>query len=180
MKIDRLETHDRLEHFKKDQNDSILEGFNTCLRQNPLSIALQERSPYVYIFAHPRTRPDGVKVMYWQPRLSKPKFETNSYLFRVKSFSDECEVIWMLPAKELWGQYEKGNVTESEMVVWSIDQYKHNKVKMETPENGDHPDSIGMIILTEVRRLLKQDKLVMESVTSMLEREKLLNSPRKR
>jgi hypothetical protein len=174
MKIDRLETHDRLQHFKKDQNDSIMEGLNTCLKHNPLSIALQERSSYIYVFAHPRTREDGVKAMYWQPRLSKPSAQTNSYLFRVKSFSDECEIMWMIPATELWGQYDKGNVTESDIVQWSINQFRHNKHKLENPESDDLPDHLGIQILNTVQNNLRQDKLVMESVSAMLEREKMI------
>lgn len=176
MKIDRLETHDRLEHFKKDQNESVNEGLITCLKHNPLSIALQERCPYVYIFAHPRTREDGVKVMYWQPRLSKPLMQTNSYLFRVRSFSDECEVMWMLPPSELWDQYEEGKIAESEIVIWSIAQYKNHKQKMEEPEPDDLPDAIGIHILNDVQTILRQDRLVMESVSAMLEREKKLQS----
>lgn len=173
MKIDRLETHDRLEHFKKDQNDSVNDGLMTCLQHNPLSIAYQERSPYIYVFAHPKTREDGVKVMYWQPRLSKPKMETNSYLFRIRSFSDECEVMWMLPPKEVWPEYEEGKIAESEIVLWSIGQYRNNKEKMEHPEPDDLPDSLAIQILNEVKRILRQDNLVMESVETMLQREKL-------
>lgn len=174
MKVDRLETHDRLEHFKKDQNDSINEGLMVCLRENPLSIALQERSPYIYVFAHPRTREDGVKVMYWQPRLSKPLMQTNSYLFRIKSFSDECEVMWMLPPREMWAEYEKGKLAESEIIIWSIDRFKNDRSAMEQPEADDLPDYVGICILEEVQRILRQDKLVMESVSAMLEREKKL------
>ncbi len=173
MKLDRLETHDRLEHFKKDQNDAIVQGLNTCLKQNPLSIALQERSPYIYIFAHPRTREDGVKCMYWQPRLSKPTAQTNSYLFRVKSFTDECEIMWMIPPSEMWTQYEKGKVTESDISCWSIDQFKNNRKKLEEREPDDLPDTRGLMILNEVQMILRQDKLVMESVETMLKREKL-------
>lgn len=172
MKIDRLETHDRLEHFKKDQNDSINEGLMTCLKLNPLSIAFQERSPYLYIFAHARTNELGQKVMYWQPRLSKPNCETNSYLFRIKSFSDECEVVWMIPPKEMWDQYKKGNITEHEIVTWSIDQYTNNRQKLSEKDPEDLSDERSLQILNEVKRILKQEKLVMESVQSMLEREK--------
>lgn len=176
MKIDKLETHDRLQHFKKDQNDSISDGLHTCLNENPLSIALQERSPYIYIFAHPRTSESGIKVMYWQPRLSKPKAQTNSYLFRIRSFSDECEVMWMIPPREMWTQYERGKVTEHDIVIWSVNQFETAREKLEQPEPDDLSDSVGISILNEVQRILRQDKLVMESVSSMLEREKMLNS----
>src|SRR5882672_2443569 len=114
MKINRLETHDRLMHFKKDQEANIFQGAEDCLKKNPLSLAIQDKSPYVYIFAHPRTADDGVnKRMLWDPRLSIPEPQTNSYLFRAISKTDIIEVIWMLPPVETWPQYKKGNITES-------------------------------------------------------------------
>jgi len=127
MKINRLETHDRLLHFKKDQSETVSKGCQECLKENPL-----------YIFAHPRTADDGVtKVLYWQPRLAKPHPQTNSYLFRVQSHTDNLEVVWILPAEEMWGQYKKGNVTESEIIIWSIDQYTNHKEEMKKPFEGD-------------------------------------------
>ena len=80
--------------------------------------------------------------------------------------------MWMLPPVELWEQYEEGKIAESEIVVWSIQQYKNNRERIEEPEPDDMPDAIGMVILNEVQRILRQDKLVMESVQTMLDREK--------
>ncbi len=151
MKLNRLETHDRLVHLKKDQSLNIAQGAEDCLKINPLSLALQERSPYVYLFAHPRTADDGVnKRMLWQPRLSRPKAEPNSYLFRAESFSDNLEVCWIIPATDLWPQYKKGNVTEHEIVLWSIDQYKTNSKGLETPDPRDLTEEQGRWILKQV------------------------------
>src|ERR1700682_5598941 len=98
MKIERLETHDRLQKLHKEQALNVAQGCEDCLKKNPLSLALQEKSGYIYIFAHPRTGEDGrTKTMFWQPRLSKPAAQTNSYLFRVRSYTDEIEIIWMIP-----------------------------------------------------------------------------------
>lgn len=127
MKLNRLETHDRLEHLKKDQSLNIFQGTEDCLKKNPLSLAIQEKSPYVYMFAHARTANDGVnKVLYWQPRLSRPEPQDNSYLFRAISKTDQIEICWIIPAKVLWNQYKKGNVTEHAIVNWSIDQYENH------------------------------------------------------
>lgn len=138
MKVNVLEAHDRLLHFKKDQAQNIFQGAEDCLKRNPDSVFFQSRSPYVYIFAHPRTADNGVdKVMYWQPRLGKPEAQTNSYLFRAMSNTDMIEVCWLLPPEELWSQYKTGNVTENEDVLWSIDQYLNNKKKLEAPDPDD-------------------------------------------
>src|ERR1700751_4609356 len=114
MKVNVFEAHDRLLHFKKDQEINIFQGAEDCLKKNPDSLAIQEKSPYVYLFAHPRTDEDGVtKRMIWQARLSIPKAQTNSYLFRAISKSDIIQIVWLLPPREMWSQYTQGKVTES-------------------------------------------------------------------
>jgi hypothetical protein len=138
MKLNRLETHDRLEHFKKDQGVNIFKGAEDCLKRNKDAISMQEYFPYIYIFAHPRTADDGVtKRMLWQPRLSKPKAQDNSYLFRSISGTDIVEVIWMIPPREMWPQYEKGKMFESEDVMVSIKNFVNNKEDLEKPHDED-------------------------------------------
>lgn len=166
MKLNRLETHDRLLHFKQDQALSISQGAEDCLKRNFLSLALQEKSPYVYLFAHPRTSDDGVtKRMIWQPRLTKPKAQTNSYLFRAQSKSDVLEVCWLIPPREMWGQYEKGKMFENEYVTWSIDQFTNNRETLEAPEKDDLPDHIikkyYIDIASEIDQETKNELLTM-------------------
>jgi len=151
MKLNRLETHDRLQHFVKDQSQNIFLGAEQCLKDNPLSLAIQEKSPYVYLFAHPRTADDGVtKVMYWDPRLSIPEAQTNSYLFRAISKTDTIEVIWLIPPREMWPQYDMGKVTESNEVAWSINQFKHNRKELEKPHPDDLPEERARLILKAI------------------------------
>lgn len=151
MKLNTLETHDRLEHFVKDQTQNVFQGCEDCLKKNPLSLAIQEKSPYVYIFAHPRTADDGInKRMLWQPRLSIPKAETNSYLFRANSHSDEILVVWMIPPKEMWEQYDKGKVTEDNEVAWSIEMYKHKRKELEAPHPDDMSEEKARVIMKAI------------------------------
>lgn len=151
MKINRLETHDRLQHFVKDQSANIFQGAEDCLKKNPDSLAIQEKSPYVYIFAHPRTDDDGVtKRMIWQPRLSIPEAQTNSYLFRALSHSDIIEIVWLLPPREMWSQYEKNKVTESNEVAWSINQFRYNKKELEKPHPEDMTEERARLILKAI------------------------------
>lgn len=160
MKVNRLETHDRLLHLKQDQALNVNQGAEDCLKRNRLSLALQECSPYVYIFAHPRTADDGVtKRMLWQPRLTKPTPQTNSYLFRAKSKTDTIEVCWLLPPTEMWDQYKKQNVTASDIVLWSIDQYKNNRLQLGAKENDDLDDEIARKIYLKVLTELKQENV---------------------
>ena len=168
MKINRLETHDRLIHFKAEQSLNIAQGANDCLTKNRLSLALQERSPYIYIFAHPRTADDGVnKRMLWQPRLMKPTPQTNSYLFRVLSHTDIAEPIWMLPPRELWPQYAKGKVTENEVVNWSIDRFINNRAEMEKPEKEDLPEERCKQIMQELIGLKRENRMMNQIYPSM-------------
>ena len=164
MKINRLESHDRLQHLQKDQALNLAQGAEDCLKHNALSVGLQQYSPYIYIFAHPRTADDGVtKRMIWQPRLTKPSAQTNSYLFRAISNTDHMEICWMIPPREMLMQYKKGNVTEHSIVIWSIDQYRHNKPILERPENDDldddHIKDIYRRVAIEIDEEIRMDKL---------------------
>lgn len=151
MKINRLETHDRLLHLKKDQEANVFQGAEDCLKKNPDSLFYQDRSPYIYMFAHPRTSDDGLnKRLIWQPRLVKPKAETNSYLFRAKSHTDIIETIWIIPPMELWGQYKEGNVLEHQIVNWSIDQYINNKKSLEMPDMEDLSEEKCKLLLRQL------------------------------
>jgi hypothetical protein len=169
MKLNRLDTHDRLDHFVKDQAENIFWGAEDCLKRNKDSLYYQRHSSYVYLFAHPRTLDlsDRLKLfntgkypnfesvpthkMTWQPRLTKPTPQTNSYLFRAESNTDNIEVCWLLPPRETWKQAKKGNMTENELVIWSIDQFTHRREEMGKPDPKDLPDHICKEIL---RRML--------------------------
>lgn len=134
MRINRLETHDRLEHFKKQSFD-IGECCQDIVNQRPFG----EHS--FYIFAHARTDDDGVtKRLIWQPRLTKPKAQTNSMLFKAFPGSDNIEIKWIIPAEELWKQFQEGNLLEDTMVLKSIRNYLSDKEEMERKEEDDLED----------------------------------------
>jgi len=159
-KLDTLETHDRLEKLVESQSINIFKGAEECLKSNEMSLVFQEYSPYIYIFAHPRTSDDGAsKRMLWQPRLTRPKPQTNSYLFRAKSKSDEIEICWILPPREMWPEYEEGKVTESEIVQWSIDMFVNHRDKLDQNHPEDLSDGEIKYIYKQVDMHFKQKKL---------------------
>lgn len=163
MKLNLLETHDRLIQLMKRQADVVAQGCEDCLKRNPLSLALQSHSPYIYIFAHPRSTDDGLhKRMLWQPRLGKPKAQTNSYLFRATSNTDILEVCWMIPPREMWSQYQKGNITENETVNWSIAMFQHNRRELEKSYPDDLSDERIKTIYTVVAADMDRDKRMKE------------------
>ncbi len=158
MKLNRLETHDRYEHLIKDQGERVSQGASDCLQKNPLSLALQSRSSYIYIFGHPRTADDGTtKRLYWQPRLTKPSAQTNSYLFRAKSHLDLLEICWIIPPREMWKQYRKGNVTESAIVSWSISQFSNKRAELEKPFPDDVSEDMFKNIMIDIAKEMEQE-----------------------
>ena len=151
MKVNVLEAHDRLKYLIEDQSANIFKGAEDCLKTNPLSLAIQEKCHYVYIFAHPRTADDGInKRLLWQPRLSIPEAQTNSYLFRAQSHTDIIEVIWILPPRELWNQYNEGNVTEDNWARWSINLFKEDKKSLERAHTDDLPEEKTKSIMKQI------------------------------
>lgn len=157
MKVNRLEAHDRLEYLIKDQSEQVAKGADDCLKKNPLSLAYQEKSPYVYIFGHARTADDGVtKVLYWQPRLTKPEPQSNSYLFRAKSHSDLMEVCWILPPHEVWSQYKTGNVVHTNDIEWSINQFRYNKQELAKPFHDDFNEEKARNIILQIAKEMEE------------------------
>src|SRR5271163_3631557 len=146
MKISRIDAHDRFEHFKK-QDFSISECCQDLINQKPFG-----NVPF-YIFAHARTDDDGVtKRLIWQPRLTKPKAQTNSMLFKAYPKTDLIKIIWMIPARELWGQFEKGKLTQSSIVCNSIEAFKAEREKLEAKEDDDLSDPEIDKIYEEIRK----------------------------
>ena len=154
MKLDRLETHDRHQHFTK-QNFDIGECCQDLINQRPFG------EHAFYIFAHSRTDEDGVtKRLIWQPRLTKPRAQTNSMLFKAYPGSDVIKVIWMIPERHLWAQYKKGNVTENQTVLDSINDFQHNRDKLEMKENDDLSDQAIYDIYTSIRHESIRQKMI--------------------
>ena len=134
MKLDLYETHDRYKQFT-GQNFDISECCQNLIDQRPFG----EHS--FYIFAHSRTDDDGVtKRLIWQPRLTKPKAQTNSMLFKAYPGTDQIKVIWMIPERHLWSQYQTGLITANQTIVESISDFECNRNKLEKKEDDDLSD----------------------------------------
>jgi hypothetical protein len=163
MKLDRLETHDRYEHFTKQAFD-IGECCQDIINQRPFG-----NRPF-YIFAHARTDDDGVsKRLIWQPRLSKPTAQTNSMLFKAYPGTDKIKIIWMIPERMMWSQFKKGLICESTIVEQSIHDFQHNRDKLEAKDSDDLGDLEIASIYEEISRSSKRPKLetLVASVTSL-------------
>lgn len=90
--------------------------------------------------------------MIWQPRLTKPKAQTNSYLFRAQSNTDNLEICWLLPPREMFKQYEKGQVCENEWVIWSYHLFDTSRNILERPADDDLCDDKCKIIMIDIAR----------------------------
>lgn len=160
MKIDKLDAHDRYQKFI-NQDFSIGECCQNLIDQRPFG-----NHPF-YIFAHTRTDEDGVtKRMIWQPRLTKPKAQTNSMLFKAFPGTDQIRVIWMLPVRELWGQFVKGKMTESNVIADSIHDFVHNRQKLDSKEEDDLSDEKIDAIYKQISLDAKRKKVIAEKTIS--------------
>lgn len=144
MKINPLDAHDRLLHFSKQEFD-ISECVQDMVNKRPFG------KHAFYIFAHPRTDDDGVtKRLIWQPRLTKPHAQTNSMLFKAYPGTDLVKVIWMIPDRAMWSQYDKGKMTQNETIWQSIQDFVHNRDKLEEGEIDDLTDDEIARVYTEI------------------------------
>lgn len=186
MKVNILDAHDRLQSFHK-QADMISQGCQDCIKNRPKEFG---NHPF-YIFAHKREigmdervaiynddlyasiadpayareYPDLSYVpttrLIWSPRLSKPKSQTNSMLFKAYPPGDNIKVIWMIPDREMWEQYNHGKLAENKTVCESIYDFQYNRQKLEELEDDDLSDEVINAIYKEIARNQKQPKFKM-------------------
>ncbi len=162
MKVDFLETHDRLQHFKSDW-EMMSQGVQDCIDNVPEAV----RMPF-YVYGH--TRQIGIDERFnlffqgywqemkdvpseriiWMPRITKPLAEPNSYLFKAQKNSDIVEIEWVLPKRELWGQYEPGKMNYNETIWTSIQNFLHRRGEMEAPDRN-----IGLEEINEFARIVR-------------------------
>lgn len=134
MKLDILEAHDRYQELSK-RGINISACCQSLIDQRPFG-----DYPF-YIFAHMRTEENGIdKRLIWQPRLTKPKAQTNSMLFKGYPGTDKVKVIWMIPDRSLWGNFEYGNLCHNQTVAESIYDFMFNRGKLEVKEEDDLSD----------------------------------------
>ena len=166
MKITRGDAHDRYSFFKQHDFD-IAACCQNLIDQRPFG------DHAFYIFAHARTigldekiklyssgkyeTLDKVpeKTIIWQPRLTKPSAQTNSMLFKAYPGSDNIKIIWIIPPKELWEQYKKGNMTENETIVVSIHDFENHRDRLEAKEEDDLSDEAINQIYKEISGSIK-------------------------
>ena len=162
MKIDRLETHDRLKQFQSEW-EALSQGVEDCIYNVPDEV----KCPF-YVWGHSRQInldekfdlffKGGFKYMeevpsermIWMPRITKPLAEPNSYLFRARKGTDLVEIIWLLPKRELWEQFEPGKMTYNEDVWNSIQNYKHARAELEMPDSD-----ITLEEINEFKRIIR-------------------------
>lgn len=154
MKIDRLETHDRLEQFLSNDFD-----MGACAQH------LIEQKPFgnhpFYIFCHVRTADDGSsKRFVWSPWIWKPRAQTNTILLKAYPGTDVLKVIWILPVREMWDSYRLGTIFENKMILECINQFDLDKSALEAPEPDDPSAVKAQEIAFEYQpQLFKRDSL---------------------
>jgi hypothetical protein len=154
MKVNRLDAHDRLKHLKST-NHSIDDCCQDLINQAPFG-----NRPF-YIFAHARLDDDGINTrVIWQPRLTKPKAQTNSMLFKGYPGSDRVDIIWIIPKREQWAQYQKGMLTENKTVIESIHAFLYDRQKLEAKDKDDPSDQEIDCIYAQLRIEAKRNKIM--------------------
>lgn len=183
MKVNLLEAHDRLIHFKK-QSDYISQGCNDCIRNRPEEFG----SHPFYIWAHKREigmdermaifnkdlmvnftnekrkykRIEDVPTHrhIWMPRLTKPRADENSMLFKYYPKLDQVKIIWILPERHTWDQFVKNNLTEQAVVCESIHAFKNNLKNLEAPEADDMSEMNAKQIYLQIAANAKQKEMM--------------------
>ena len=178
MKINRLETHDRLLNLKK-QGEAIGAAVQDIINQRPFGnhafylfahkreLGIDERqvrydkdfgdslTDYTYVRKYTTLEDVPTHRLIWQPRLTKPTAQMNSMLYKAYPGTDKLKVIWNIPDISLWDQYKKGNVTEHKEVSESIYAFVNNREALEAKEPDDYSDEMIRQIYLEMANPVK-------------------------
>ena len=165
MKVNTLETHDRLLELQK-QAYNISQGCQDCIDKRPKEF---ENYPF-YIFAHKREISLDEKVglmrdhpnlfptiyevpthrMIWIPRLKKPKAQINSMLFRYYPSQDLIKIIWIIPDIETWEESRKGQMCENDIVSESVYLFNTARGKLEAEEDDEPSEERAQQIYRQI------------------------------
>jgi hypothetical protein len=175
MKINRLDAHDRFVHLKKGEFN-IGETCQDIINKRPFG-----DRPF-YIFAHKREIAIDERLslfnqaygivppmfnsledvpthrLVWQPRLTRPKPQENSMLFKGYPGTDNVKVIWIIPQRELWPSFEKGKMTEDPMIWRFIHDFQFNPEILNQPDDDDLSDEEVDAVYKEISMEAKFNK----------------------
>lgn len=154
MRINRLDTHDRLQHFI-NQDFDIAKCAQDMIDQRPFGA-----HPF-YIFCHARTDDDGVSKRYiWSPWIWKPRAQTNSLLLKAYPGTDIVKWIWILPVREMWDCYKDGQMFADTFIKECTDLFDSDRALLEKPEDDDpSPERAQEIAFDYQPQLFKRDSL---------------------
>lgn len=154
MKLNRLETHDRL-HYFLNQQFQMGDCAQSLINQKPFG-----EHPF-YILCHPRTDEDGINKRYiWSPWIWKSRAQTNAMLLKAYPNSDILKIMWILPPREMWASFKTGTMFENSLILDSITAFEKDKSALEQPEDDDPPIKRAQMIAFEHQpQLFKRDTL---------------------
>lgn len=154
MKLNRLETHDRLQYFI-NQQFQMGDCAQDLVNQRPFG-----NHPF-YILCHPRTHDDGVNKRYiWSPWIWKSRAQTNAMLLKAYPDSDMIKIMWILPPREMWDSFKNGTMFENELIIHSINAFESDRQSLEDPEPDDPtPERAQMIAFDHQPQLFKRESL---------------------
>jgi len=153
MRLDRLETHDRLLDVQKKNLNTITSGLEECIKNRPAAFTHR----HFYIHVHKRTVGLDEKIailqqdirevllnpllnrrfhriedipelrVIYMPRATRPIPSENSMLFRCfPQDGNALEPIWIIPEESTWPNYAKGMIMNDEFIAECIEIFKTN------------------------------------------------------
>ncbi len=81
-------------------------------------------------------------------------------LFKAQSGTDIIQIVWIIPKRELWEQYQKGNLAENETVINSIYNFINHREKLQAPDDNDPSDEEIDAIYTQLAYEAKRNKMI--------------------
>jgi hypothetical protein len=143
---------DNVQFFKENSERGYCESVQKIIESKPFG----NHKFYIFQFVKRVNDEMGIKMMYHQPRLTKPEPLPGTTLLHCDpNDPGAVKILWTLPNQENFGLYKHGKMFSDPFVYECVQQYLKNPAEMMKAEPGDLSDEKIREIYRDIKSRLK-------------------------
>ncbi len=140
---------DNTEFWKENSEENYVKCIQDLIKSKPFG----DHKFYIFSFVKRIDDQTGKKIMYHQPRLTRPDPVPGTSLMKVNPNDiGTATIIWTLPNQENFGLYQFGKAFQDQFVYECVQKFLNNRGDMIKPD----PDDLNDNQIREIYRDLKQ------------------------
>lgn len=153
--LKNVKIKDNTEFWKQNSERNYVECVQNLIASKPFG----DRKFYIFSFVKRIDDESGKKVMYHQPRLTRPEPLPGTTLMKVDpKHPEEAIIVWTLPNQENFGLYKHGKMFADQFVSECIDKFLKNPNSLIQPDPDDLNDEQIRQVYKELKYEIKSKK----------------------